>query len=1461
MTEKKCIYKKISAFFIMFVMIIQMTPFNLLTIFANQQKYVGNVTIRNVPNSSNVMYSFSIGWRNPQWSTVMDTDAVESDQVVHTPEAFRVEGRNATARDTVFDGSVIGKQFSDDYLKTENQEASVEMTAALTNGSIYEYRVVPYHYHTYQNRDLTIETKPAPYDNSTTLESVLYMTDLTVSAKGAGNTLTVTWDNPQFDGANVFSGYRIYYQRGGSSVTNLNEGRRRDVSIDNEDIIVSADPLRKGVQRIEYSITDDSLAQGDTYAVKVEPLYNGVEIRDFSKTGLSYADVNISNKMYKMAFTDYRTKEYRTNDAYVSIPLEVNENGRDYLKLHWWGISNSSTSGDIERIEIYKGIAADDIGVRIGTLYSSNAVDINYWQVDKPESTTYYQLKIYLKGMNVPLESEVAVYDPSAVNITPNRPNIYIKTYKNEGTRALDVYWDVFLRYPYSESELGFVDENGMYNDKNIEYDLWISDSLEALQSGLMNPMYEDVTPASLSQTNIEESENPVYYKQFDKYTSVGENAYVDKNIEENKVYYIKLVATKPVTGGKDLSTQPVYALIYYPASGDISNPRAINKPPLEIKKDENGADVITDSSITVQWKTKWFEIYDNATDTWYSEAYVNDLGEIIFDKDNAPSDSAVEFHSAASAAAVKGLLEAAGVSSEALNLVAVREVDLTAEDIKYEINYVTFDGINENGGYESYLEKIMASESSDWKEITPVKSSEFTCEYNLTGLEKNTTYAIILRPYRILADNKKDAYPTYVIGTTLPESVSVDITPTVPTLEEEGHTDIDISVKWKGYIEGDKKSLDYELAISDYPLDDPSKGRLVSSQEIIDNGLQKYEGKNDEQNEDENGEAYVHYKIDNLVPSTGYYIWIRAIAHNQSGDAYSSWSNPLYIVTDALGKPLPPDGLGLISQEHLNLFNNANSTEYKQREDKYLILEWFKNEGDNANPSGTSGDKYDVLTSDKILENYIIKMNDLEVNTKYYARVKATVVAKAGSDGKLEKSFFYTLQFADNEDFKDAITIIVPEDLSQDLTGVYVAESDWSSIVIAGTGKSDSEYDGDKNPALYPLPKDDFEVYYDGATKTLTYRFRAMDEDKDKLDDNFVDQRLISKLIARKTYNYDIDLTKYNEYNYEIRERIVEMPYTVVEAFGKNKITFEVRADNITYVFDPDFAKTQQVEEMRGYGLGAKVKIKITSGPTDVPIMGYGESYSTKPQRLSVSVVSDYTTTVLNELAENVKVKLKLDDRYSLLDTNVGAYMYTPTDSQWNRVDYVYDYANGDFSFSTKRLGAYSAIKKQVPNVSSTGEVVNSLVSVTTKLHFTDIQQYNPQAAVSTVQFNNIIAAVANGKKDVAVNGALDNENYTALSRKGMVLSSANVSREEGITALVKLYEAKTGRPVEYYTSIENTEYTDIRNASEQYRTWLLKAGQIGFFKNTYGARPKDTMSFADLLYIVDIIMKDSGM
>ena len=418
--------KRYISFLMCTIMLIGSMP---LSIMATPQKHVKITSISSISGKQDPAYSFSLEWRNPDWGT----------DPTHQPKGIRISERNATVGGTV------------DILQEVQKDAqNVTITRNnLNSGSIYEYKVTPYHTHI--NNDGT--TTEAPYDSTTPEESALFMTDIKVDATGYGNTLEVTFDNPTYDGKNIFTGYRIYYQQGGAGVGSTFNSQV-DVKIDNTDLIPSKDENRN-VNRFTYKITNENIKPATIFAVKVEPLYNGVEIRKDDTS-----QITIDNKTKKISFNSKKFVEYRTNDAYVSIPLNVVEDGRDYLKLQWGDISGIITVGTVEKIEILSGPSLDQIENIIGTIHGpTDVVNINSWRILKPTQKTYFKIRFTIKGSNTPIESEIAMYDPSIVNVTPNKPNIYPKVNIANNKSVIDLYWDTFIRPPYNKDEEANLDD------------------------------------------------------------------------------------------------------------------------------------------------------------------------------------------------------------------------------------------------------------------------------------------------------------------------------------------------------------------------------------------------------------------------------------------------------------------------------------------------------------------------------------------------------------------------------------------------------------------------------------------------------------------------------------------------------------------------------------------------------------------------------------------------------------------------------------------------------------------------------------------------------------------------------------------------------------------------------------------------------------------------------------------
>ncbi|MBS5793513.1 MAG: hypothetical protein KIC92_01980 [Clostridiales bacterium] len=1396
------------------VMLIGAMP---LSIMATPQKHVSIESIKSEDNKTNPSYSFLLKWKNPKpW---VDDQNVTG----HEPANIKITERNATANGAV------------DVIDTVNKdtESKVINRSSLTSGSIYEYKILPYHTHTDQNGGGSTE---APYDPNTPEDAALFMTDIKVEAKGYGNTLEITFDNPTYENKNIFSGYKIYYQQGGSSVTDEQFRRNIERQIDSDDLIPSKD-VDRNVDRFTIKITDEEyIKPSNIYAVKVEPLYNGAEVR-----ANDVSQINIDGKNRKIGFNSRKFKAYRTNDAYVKVPLFVFEDGNEHLKLQW-----GSINGTIDKIEVLSGSSEQDISNNIVTIHGpTDANNVNSWRISKPIQRTYFKVRFQIRGVATPVESEIAMYDPAIVNVTPNKPNIYPKNNIADNKPVIDLYWDTFMRPPYNKNEQENIDGDGLFFDKDVVYDVWITDSLTDLNKVGLPKIMSKVPAENIEITNIQDTKNKVFYKQITEYVSVDETgAFITKPIDENKTYYIKIVATKPTSDGLGLSSLPANAQIYVPSMGDISRPKALSKPPLRVKKDENGNDVITQNEITIQWNTNWFEVYDKETDSWHSIAALRD-GNLVYGKEVKDTDKIIQFYDKTTEEDVRRAFLDAGYTN-ASSLV-VRNMDISSKDIEYEMIVLPFDEIEQSGGYEQYIEKLLQSESDLWKKIDPTFEEEKYAEYLINQLEENTMYAILLRPYRILTDGKKDAYPTYILATTLPKDSDIDITPTIPKLYEVGKTDTSIEVEW----EKAANKIVYELAVDENIIEDPSKAKMIiNSQNIKDNAVAYNK---------ENGKEFLKYNIKPLFPDTGYYIWIRAIVEDT--EKSSDWSTPIYVRTNTISKPEPPSGFGLASEKSLSTYNTNNNTDYKPITDKYLALEWLRDPEDllkdpKAEKKGTA----EPLLDSNIKKTYMVKFNELMANRYYYTRAKTKVYISKGSDGTIEKVYTYIIQLSPNQDFKDAVEIEMPT-VEPKGDKVLTAESDWTTTYRYRTKFStdgDGDYDGNIIDDLYPLPTEDFEILYNPITKTLTYRFRSNKTDVNGNADNLVDQRFITKLINNKVYDYNLDLTKHN--NYTIQNRRVEIPYSIISAFDERKISLSITTGGTRFKLNPAFLNTSEAKSVGKLGTNTMVAIDIMQNPDGLPVLNHNQIYGTTPEYIKISINNNGVYTPLTFTGSDMDIMLKLKNRSLTLDNSVGAYRNI-NNNIWERIPSSYSSETGIHTIKTNKLGKYTTISNGVNQSNINGNNDVSLVTnVNSKIVFTDLNNLNMKNPISVVQFNNIIAGVANGRKEIAINGGLSDKDYKGLQNSGMLLQGSVVGREAGVNSLVKLYEMKTKTKFEPISDINTTPYKDIKNANKAYQSNLIKAGDIGFYKDSTKANPKNVMTIEEMFYMIDIILADSG-
>lgn len=1316
----------------------------------------------------------------------------------------------------------------------------------LDSGCLYSFRVVPYY----------LRTVPSPGTDfiyaGPTISTYAALTTIEVDAIGEGNAMTVTFDMPTVGGGSFFSQYNIYY----AILDNNTSNKLKWVQNPER---VSANQLTVQGRKATYTYSHTDFIVGRVFAVKVVPVYNSIEVHNLP--------LKLSIGAGTYYFSSEKLKDYMTDSAYIRPNVYVESNSISNIDIRWDSLSGKPLSPNIDKINLWqytKDANGNEESRIITFITGSDAQSQTTYSPERPTApyAEYYIEVIYANiryqmadstttpPYSLIVESKHGIYDPGAMEFAPYRPDIYEVNDNRAKPHILEITWKAFLREAYLDFEQAdLYNATNKFLDKGVDYHIYITDDPSNFQS--MSKAHAVTLQGS--GLALEDIDNYPYYKNtFTKYYTRGVSGLVQKDLAQNKIYYIKITATRVVTNEV---SEPAFGSHYIiPIDKIPIEPNTIAKPPLRVKT-VDGAEVITDKSITIEWDEEWIEVYEPLSGKWYSKAGIIN-GSLVFGDDRTKyEDNLLLAHR---------VLESDGTINKALSFSRIKQalqpyyspsdiIVLRLVDIKgssYKLHNVEYNTVGEFG-YDAYYDEISDPDTTyTWETITPAETGPITREYEVTtnhnpagAMKEGTAYAIFLRPFVVSETGDKLAYyPSYVSSTTLKDRNPLDIDPVVPVLEPVGSTDTSITVRFE-YID----DLDYEMRFSDLFTSYSEGGAEIKDEDIVLKG-RRY-------NEDGTGKLYMEYTIQNLFPSTRYYIWIRS----QSAEKKSQWSNPVEITTKDLEAPPPPVNLGLASKQSVMIYNQENGTDYKPAEFEYLIVEWIRIAADisldgdeESKITGTEAPSSEealaqFLNNPTVKNMYMVKFNKLTANRVYYIRAKTRLVIKRVENGISQRSYTYVVEISLHADFLDALSIEVP--FEADVEGAVYKDSEWSDVALY-TETSDGEYDGDKNPNTYPLPHSDFEIIYDSKTSTLTYRFRSNATGNDKLKDNNVDERFISRLVANKTFEYEVDISAYN--NTVPYNRVIEFPYSIISAFNERKISLRIKADNLTLTFAPETFMIQDVKNLTGLDKNASFKIILNQNPLGLPV----ENYISAPHKISTTVSTKTKTVNIKAYAKPVDLKFKITGIYAENATNAGTYIMDENTNGWQRIETAYNMADKTLNAKVlKASAAYSVIGIKTPGAVA-GGTVGKMYSVNARLSILDMGTYNENALITVNQFNQITAAALNGSPTVNMNGPMTQEDFNALSKSKLLLSgNGYVPREQALAVLIRLYEIKSGYPVAGYPTLIETSYTDIKNAGKEYQIPLLKAAELGFYRST-GANPKGNFTMGDLVQALHIIL-----
>jgi len=1437
---------------------------------------------------------------------------------MHQPQAFDIEWRNASVPGEDFihtPGQGLVRrdpnQPVDPLSVAQNQAHQYNFVGSLDSGSIFAFRVVPWHWHTFP-----IPPPPAPplppdaqmmTPPRADMAQNLFLTDINVEvAHGPNGGMLVTWDNPLFGDpgppamppTQVFPAYQLMYRI-------VQEGPGADPGWIVGPTVTPgmaglATANANATWSFEFMPSDPQV--GPIYEVRVVP-FVAPNVLLHQHTGtINIGDNNIFNFAYS-------GNEFTAAGFYLRPQLNLTPEG-DRIFLNW----SLPTVGVIDRVEVRRllaepgedFVASLDNTQLIQTFMGAQAELATSHILPRPTEPSWFVIRVVvlINGEPIPIDgmwTNYASFFPGIVGFDAYAPTI--RSITVEDPLALDIQWRAFTRPMYNpEDELfqpvgpNFVAGTDDHDrefiiDTDIVFDVFITDNLALLGDVNTRPSIPPITSEEglaastipiLERLEVDEVVGSVLFdwfftNRFATFTDSGTFAPVP--FQTNRVYYIRIEARRPALSPGDPS-DPSFGSIYVPPTDPIDLvPPMI---PVRVLEDADGMQVVTDSTITIEWNDRWFEAFDVTTNMWSDAVGRTAGGDLVFGRGAENQNNRVRLWSldpdTMSIAEVQALIASQlGPFGDAPGnmLPAVRLMDISTANITHHnIHVVEYDTMTQAGGtdpYETYLNTVRQNPGlwtniglGELDETTGRRTHLVNAAHTPTAnpLNSNTSYVIFFWPQNQIGPA---VHPSYTSATTGAERPPIDITPTVPILRvernaimgiTEGTTDHSITVSWNGSDE-----MQYELRFAELASEYPNGGTvLVAFTDDFDEiGIIERDGR-------------LYFTATGLFPNTMYYFWIRA----QATGNISIWSNPVSERTLDIQPPQAPHGLRLASSLSLGAYNAENGTTLAHgASPSQLILEWnrifadINNEFPPTVPPlpeivtvAPGGGTAEWLDSPSLQATYMALIDNLVPNRRYHVRVWTVLtVTRGDSPTGLVRSYSYRMQIADNEEFLDYIQIIIPgtepfNDNPSQMRRIESLDYHYRSFF---SGQTDEEYDGDVNPDLFPLPDRDWELIYDPLTDTLTFRFRTNQIDQTGARDQNVDQRFISRLVQQRVFTYQLDLSTYN--NVPVANSVVEIPFSIMNAFDERQIALELTTGNLRTTFTPGSLATAEGMALAGVGPNTTTRLMVTSSEETAPGIAETATYASAPRQINAQVVTPTRTLNFENFAEPLQLAFILDSQAALLEQNVGLYTATDWTGGWERLSASHSPITGELLFETYTAGNFAAIAHPVPSQLFIDHEYNTtrdaFLRVNAALNIRDIENFNPFAPASVTVVNNLIAAVAMRRNNVSVNTPVSPADIQSLAR-GQVFAPSDlpgqlVSRQAAIAALVTLYERGTGVSV---TPTITMGPPDIVAADPERHLSLIKALELGFINGNI--RPNDPITMGDLFEILDIVIMD---
>ncbi|TYQ14647.1 UNVERIFIED_CONTAM: hypothetical protein Cloal_1007 [Acetivibrio alkalicellulosi] len=758
----------------------------------------------------------------------------------------------------------------------------------LDSGTIYYVDMTAYHTYVVDNSTFS-SPESAPSNR------VKVMTDIDINAYSYGtNQIKIEWDDVWNSGGRI--DYKLYVSEN-SSFTNTPPifigqaqiGQDRPVTVN------------EATGKLEYIHTVRD--PGRVYYIRIEPDIQEVELRKSTYT----RTVTVSSFILVRT-----TKMSTTTDGVI-------------WRMEWSPVVTGLSDENIKVVyHVYRG----SVDSNALPQYMS-AVDGTNFFVTLPhgDSQNYFIIRAIVTRngedlyRGIRIESDRIIVGEQEVSSRPVSPEIVNLFERVQGDTIIS-YEDELK--PHSATVLWRVPKRADgQTDMDVLYDIWLID----------DPNLIDNPPA---RTHIAKdarmgSENYI----FNGNNLVGYK-YKIEGLTPNNTYYLKIVAKKqfveyvndvlqPVVYNSD----PAYKVIITPAEGPIDQPQVPARPPLTVKKDAEGMDMITHNSVTIQLKNLWYEKYDHQANRWdyIRTEKLNEHDEPPFDPLTEEVDDfnyrMVSYDSGVTID-VGCLNFTEGMSYEVLNTALANKI----------INFPT-----------------TPNDPLEDPKLNP-NNRRHNIDITLTNLMPNTMYIIWVRASR-LSVNLTSGPSDPIIITTKPVIVPPIEQPIVPSFNYNLASDKYIDLGWE-FVPG------YNYYIK-YGLED-NINRAIGNIEIKPEDL--YDS--------------IYYRVRDLQPDKLYYFWIQAESVNQGGETKKSdWSDSYSVRTLKYIPPRTPIGFGIKNSSDA-ITKDSIAYEWMQEESMEYIIELSRSLD------------YTESTEYIVGKGFEYTVSGLLSNHRYYARLYA---------------------------------------------------------------------------------------------------------------------------------------------------------------------------------------------------------------------------------------------------------------------------------------------------------------------------------------------------------------------------------------------------------------------------------------------------------------------------------------